>query len=161
MNSEFWRTCWWNISHITAPSHGSGAHQSPLIWVVVTVFHEKTCLNHLDRQTFHLIRYTVFYRLQSSSMYAIVPQLPCRSHNNSLKGRRKLAARKELAIFRDRGRRWEPAVSTLFPWPFSMTPPSSLWNSFLGLINLMLSWFSSYLFSPSQSLLLVLLPFMH
>lgn len=92
---------------------------------------------------------------------SIVPQFPCRSHNNSLKGRRNLIARGELAIFRHRGRLWERAVSTLFPWLFFYDPSSSLWISFLGFINLMLSWFSSYLPSPSQCPLLVLLPLMH
>lgn len=121
MNSEFWRTSWWNISHITAPCHRNishitvPSHQSPQTCVVITVFHKKTCLNHLDQQTFHLIMHTVFCRLKSSFMHAIVPQFPCHSHNNSLKGRRKLVAGEELAIFRHRRWCWETGVSTLFP----------------------------------------------
>lgn len=57
-------------------------------------------MSHLD-ESFHLtfIMYTVFYRFQSSVMYAIAFKFPFYFYNNSLKGRKGLVARGELTVF--------------------------------------------------------------
>lgn len=65
-------------------------------------------MSHLD-ESFHLtfIMYTVFYRFQSSVMYATAFKFPFYFYNYSLKGRKGLVARGELTVFSGPGERAE------------------------------------------------------